>query len=104
MVNFGSSRRRRRRWCGVARLAVTCAANAHRNSRPLAEQAHNRDHKSTDPCGQTKKQHKVVAEVKRHPRPLRMGGTLECSPAKSARPARGRHDASNMVYEGLKRP
>ena len=40
----------------------------------LAEQAHNRDHKSTDPCGQTKKQHNVVAEEKRHPRPLRMGG------------------------------
>jgi hypothetical protein len=40
----------------------------------LAEQAH-KHHKSTDPSGQTKKQHKVVAEVKRHPRPLRMGGT-----------------------------
>jgi hypothetical protein len=40
----------------------------------LAEQGH-KHHKSTDPCGQTKKQHKVVAEVKRHPRPLRMGGT-----------------------------
>jgi hypothetical protein len=36
----------------------------------LAEQAYNRDHKSTDPCGQTKKQHNVVAE---HPRPPKNG-------------------------------
>src|SRR5262249_43395551 len=46
-----------------ARPRLACRLNAS-----LAEQAHNRDHKSTDPCGQTKKQHNVVAE-KRHPRP-----------------------------------
>jgi len=40
---------------------------------PLAKQARNRDHHSSDPCGQTKNEHSV-AEKKRHARvSLRMG-------------------------------
>src|SRR5262249_52771972 len=40
----------------------------------LAEQAHNRDHKSTDPCGRTKKQHNSSLRRKGILAPLRIGG------------------------------